>query len=263
VAVRRSLSVKSGRKAGIRAEIAEPASMRPYVRQLFGRIARRYDFTNDVMSLGQHRRWKRYLLGLAELKPGFRVLDLAAGTGDLAIGSLGEGVGEAETADGGVVAADLTPLMMAVGRRRRRAGRVLWVGSDALHLPFSEGTFDRVLIGYGLRNFVDLAGGLAEIRRCLKPGGRLLSLDFGKPRSPALRRLYFRYLEATGSAIGWLLHRDIDAYLYIPESLRRYPAQEELVGLMQRSGFVRCGFLELVFGAMAINFGERPAAEAG
>jgi demethylmenaquinone methyltransferase/2-methoxy-6-polyprenyl-1,4-benzoquinol methylase len=93
----------------------------------------------------------------------------------------------------------------------------------------------------------------------LRPGGRLLSLDFGKPGSPVLRRLYYRYLEASTTAVGWLLHRDVEAYLYIPESLRRYPAQRELIGLMQGTGFVRCGFLELLFGTMAINFGERPA----
>jgi demethylmenaquinone methyltransferase/2-methoxy-6-polyprenyl-1,4-benzoquinol methylase len=245
------------RRLEIGAEIDEPVGKRRYVRQLFGRIARRYDLTNDVMSLRQHRRWKRYLLGLAELEPGFRVLDLAAGTGDLAMGSLAEGVGE--TPPGSVIAADLTPRMMRVGQARRGGDSVLWTGTDALHLPFSDSCFDRVVIGYGLRNFANLARALAEIQRCLKPGGRLLSLDFGKPPSPPLRSFYLRYLEVSGSAVGWLLHRDMEAYLYIPESLRRYPAQQELMGMMQDSGFVRCGFLEFFFGAMAINFGERPA----
>ena len=251
------------RRKRIRSEIAEPAGHRHYVRGLFGRIARRYDLTNDVMSLGLHRRWKRHLLELADLEPGFRVLDLAAGTGDLALGSAHRGVGESSSRVGSVVAADLTPPMMRVGQARRGADSVLWTGADALCLPFRDEVFDRVVIGYGLRNLANLENGLAEIRRCLKPGGKLLSLDFGKPPGPALRRFYFRYLEASGSFIGWLLHRDVDAYLYIPESLRRYPAQRELIGLMQRSGYVRCGFLELLFGAMAINFGERPAPAPG
>ena len=244
------------RKSLIGAEIDGPAKRR-YVRKLFGRIARRYDLTNDVMSLRLHRRWKRYLLRLAEMEPGFRVLDLASGTGDLAMGSLEEGVGDVSS--GGVIAADLTTQMMRVGRSRRGGESVLWTGTDASHLPFRDSCFDRVVIGYGLRNFSGLTRALGEIRRCLKPGGRLLSLDFGKPPSPGLRRFYLRYLEVSGSAVGWLLHRDIDAYLYIPESLRRYPAQQELMGMMQNSGFVRCGFLELFYGAMAINFGERPA----
>lgn len=252
-----------GRRTRIRAEIAEPASHRRYVRSLFGRIAGRYDLTNDVMSLGLHRRWKRYLLELADLDPGYRVLDIAAGTGDLALASAARGVGTRSLRSGTVVAADITPPMMKVGRERRGAESVLWTGGDALHLPFRNKSFDRIVVGYGLRNLADLDGGLAEIRRCLKPGGRFFSLDFGKPRAPVFRRLYFRYLEVSGSIVGWLLHRDVDAYLYIPESLRRCPAQRELIGLMQRSGFVRCGFLELLFGAMAINFGERPAPLPG
>ncbi len=248
---------RGNRRTRIGAEIEEPVGKRRYVRRLFGSIAKRYDLTNDVMSLRMHRRWKGYLLGLAELEPGFRVLDLAAGTGDLAMGSIARGVAEAPP--GSVVAADLSSRMMRVGRIRRGADSVLWTGTDALHLPFGDSCFDRVVIGYGLRNFTNLASALAEIRRCLKPGGRFLSLDFGKPPSPALRRFYLRYLEVSGSAVGWLLHRDVDAYLYIPESLRRYPAQQEVMGMMQTSGFVRCGFLEFFFGAMAINFGERPA----
>lgn len=245
------------RKLRIGSEIEEPDDKRRYVRHLFGRIARRYDLTNDVMSLRLHRRWKRYLLGLAELEPDFRVLDLASGTGDLAMGSIAEGVGKVPP--GSVVAADLTSQMMQAGRVRRDGDSVLWTGTDALHLPFRDSCFDRVVIGYGLRNFASLSGALGEIRRCLRPGGRFLSLDFGKPPSPPLRRAYLRYLEVSGSAVGWLLHRDVDAYLYIAESLRRYPAQRELMGMMQSSGFVRCGFLDFFFGAMAINFGERPA----
>jgi len=211
------------------------------------------------MSLGLHRTWKRYLLELAGLERGFRVLDLATGTGDLALGAAGTA---SATPLASVVAADFTPEMMRVGRQRPGAASIQWMSGDALDLPFPDASFDRVLVGYGLRNFADLSAGLREILRCLRPGGRLLSLDFGKPGSPVLRQLYYRYLEASTTAVGWLLHRDVEAYLYIPESLRRYPAQRELIGLMQGTGFVRCGFLELLFGTMAINFGERPLASA-
>jgi demethylmenaquinone methyltransferase/2-methoxy-6-polyprenyl-1,4-benzoquinol methylase len=237
----------------IRSQIADPQSKRGYVRALFGRVARRYDLTNDVMSMGLHRRWKRSLLQLAELEPHHRVLDLAAGTGDLAFGAarhLGP--------EGLVVAVDLTPAMMRVGQGREPASGTLsgWISADAIQLPFPDGAFDRVVIGYGLRNFADLPGCLAEIRRCLRPGGRLLALDFAHPRSPALRKAYFGYLNLSTRAVGWTLHRDPEAYVYIPESLRRFPGQDGVMQLMLESGYVNCGFVDLLFGTMAINFGD-------
>ena len=230
---------------------------RAYVRDLFGRIAGRYDLTNDVMSLGLHRRWKDRLVELAELEPGHRVLDLAAGTGDLALRAANR------AGEGTVVAADLTPEMMRVGRRREGAGRIRWTRADALELPFPDRAFDRVLIGYGLRNFPDLSRSLAEIRRCLRPGGRLLSLDFGKPSAGWLRKVWLRYLELSTTAAGWLLHRDPEAYLYIPESLRRYPAQEEVCGLMSRAGFRPCVWIDLMLGTMAIHVAHRPEEPGG
>ncbi len=241
-----------GLKARIRREIGEPDGKRRYVRDLFGRVAGRYDLTNDVMSLGLHRRWKRTLLELADLHPRHTVLDLAAGTGDLALAA-------APRADR-VVAVDLTREMMDVGREREGAGAVHWVAGDALDLPFSTATFDRVVVGYGLRNFPDLDRSLGEVRRCLRPGGRFCSLDFGKPARPVLRRLYLAYLDVSTRAVGWTLHRDPEAYLYIPESLRQVPDQAGVAERMRRTGFVKCGYVELMFGAMAINFGERPVS---
>ena len=241
----------------IRRGIAGEERKRAYVRGLFGRIAGRYDLTNDVMSLGLHRRWKDRLVELAELEPGHRVLDLAAGTGDLARRAV------ERAGDGTVVAADLTPEMMRVGRRREGAEGIRWTRADALELPFPDRSFDRVLIGYGLRNFPDLSRSLAEIRRCLRPGGRLLSLDFGKPPADWLRKAWLRYLELSTTAAGWLLHRDAEAYLYIPESLREYPAQEEVCGLMSRAGFRPCAWIDLMFGTMAIHLGHRPEEPGG
>lgn len=238
----------------IREGTRAPDRKRAYVRDLFGRIAGRYDLTNDVMSFGLHRRWKRRLLDMAHLEPGHRVLDLAAGTGDLALGARRRTGGE-----GTVVAADLTPEMMEVGRERPGAREVTWVRADALELPFGGASFDRVVVGYGLRNFADLPASLREIRRCLVPGGRLLSLDFAKPPDRRLRKLYLRYLEASTTAVGWLLHRDPEAYLYIPESLRQYPSQEGLCRALEEAGFRECGWVDLVFGTMAIHFARRPA----
>lgn len=256
-------------KRRIRSRIDDPDDKRRYVRDLFDGIARRYDLTNDVMSFGLHRRWKRRVLRIAELRPGQAVLDLATGTGDLAFGAVRELGGR-----GRVVGADLTPGMMRVGRSRasaRARGRaesgrpgsagdpVVWVAADARTPPFPDGTFDRVLIGYGLRNFADLDGCLAEILRCLRPGGRLVALDFGHPRSGLLRRLYLGYLDVSTRLVGWALHGNPESYVYIPESLRRFPGQRGVARAMERIGFARCGVVDILFGAMAIVFGEKPA----
>lgn len=237
----------------IRRHLGEAEEKRRFVRDLFGRIAGRYDLTNDVMSFGLHRRWKDRLVAAADPQPGHRVLDLAAGTGDLALRVL-------ERAPGArVTAADLTREMMEVGRRREGAAEVRWVCADALRLPFAEGTFDRILVGYGLRNFPDLPKSLEEVHRCLAPGGVLLSLDFGKPPRRWLRRAYLRYLEASTWAAGWLLHRDPEAYLYIPESLRAHPTQRELCEMITRAGFSPCSWSDVMLGTMAIHVARRPA----
>jgi len=236
----------------IQGQIDAPDAKRRYVRSLFGRIAGRYDLTNDLMSLGRHRAWKRFALDLAEIESGHVVLDLAAGTGDFAIRA-------AKKARAGmVIAADLTWEMMATGKARPESSDVRWVQCDATHLPFPDGSVDRVLVGYGLRNFPDLSWCIREIRRCLAPGGRLVSLDFGRAEPEGLDRWYLKYLDLSTSVAGWVLHRDVESYRYIPESLRQYPAQRGVTELMQRHGFVRCGHIDFVFGAMAINFGQAP-----
>jgi demethylmenaquinone methyltransferase/2-methoxy-6-polyprenyl-1,4-benzoquinol methylase len=234
-------------------QIDAPDAKRTYVRDLFAGVAGRYDLTNDVMSLGLHRHWKKRLLDLAELVPNHRVLDLAAGTGDLGQSALRRGLPGLE-----VVAADLTPEMMRVGRERDAPPLSGWVAADALALPFPDAAFDRVLIGYGLRNFPDLDASFAEIFRVLRPGGRMVSLDFGHPRSGWVRRAYFAYLGVSTRIFGWALHRDAESYVYIPESLRRFPPQAELAERMSRAGFASCGYVDLVLGTMAIHFGQRP-----
>lgn len=242
----------SAMKDRIRAHLVTPAGRRTYVQGLFGRIAGRYDLTNDLMSGGLHRRWKRLAVGLARIEPEHAVLDLAAGTGDFSL-RVGPRSGK-----GLLVAADLTIEMMRHGLSREGAGRVRWVGADAMALPFSDASFDRVVVGYGLRNFPELGGALGEIRRVLRPGGRFVSLDFGRAEPEWLDRAYLRYLEASTSVAGWLLHRDVESYRYIPESLRAYAAQRGVTEVMQRHGFVRCGSIDLIFGTMALNFGDVP-----
>ena len=240
-------------KDRIRARIVTPEGKREYVQDLFGKIAGRYDLTNDVMSLGMHRRWKRLVVELADVRPGHVVLDLAAGTGDLALRVASRRAG------GLVIAADLTIEMMRQGRERRSAGAVSWLACDAMDLPLADCSVDRVIVGYGLRNFPDLDASLGEIRRVMRPGGRFVSLDFGRAEPDWLDRAYLGYLEVSTSAAGWLLQRDVESYRYIPESLRAYPAQRGVTALMQRHGFVSCGSIDLVFGTMAVNFGDVPA----
>lgn len=236
----------------IQDQISDPADKRRYVRDLFGGIAGRYDVTNDLMSVGLHRRWKALALQIADIRDGHVLLDLAAGTGDFALRAAKQGRAAR------VVAADLTVEMMRAGQSRDGAGEVDWVACDALALPFGDASVDRVLVGYGLRNFAGLARGIAEIRRVLRPGGKLVALDFGRIQPEWLDRIYLRYLELSTSAAGWVLHRNVESYRYIPESLRNYPAQRGVTDLMQGLGFRHCGHVDLVYGAMAINFGELP-----
>lgn len=244
--------------------LAEPDEKRRYVRDLFSGIAGRYDLTNDVMSLGLHRRWKKLLVELSDPAPESSVLDVATGTGDLALRSarhMSDGEGDAAEGArrrGQVVGADLTGEMLDVARQRSGSESVRWVQADGLELPFPDRSFDRVMVGYGLRNLANLERGITEIRRVLRPGGEIHSLDFARPRSPFLRRLYLRYLELSTAAVGWLLHRDPEAYVYIPESLRRFPHQSELAAMFGEAGFERYGFVDLLFGTMAIHFARKP-----
>jgi demethylmenaquinone methyltransferase/2-methoxy-6-polyprenyl-1,4-benzoquinol methylase len=243
---------EQGLGSRIQDRIAQPADKRRYVRDLFGGIAGRYDVTNDVMSLGLHRRWKALALQIADVREGHVLLDLAAGTGDFAL--LAASKGKAAR----IVAADLTVEMMRAGKTRTNSDAVDWIACDALSLPFPDDSVDRVLVGYGLRNFAGLARGIAEIRRVLRPGGKLVALDFGRVQPEWLDRVYLRYLELSTAAAGWILHRNVESYRYIPESLRNYPAQRGVTDLMQMLGFRHCGHVDLAYGAMAINFGELP-----
>ena len=225
----------------------------PHVRALFTRIARRYDLVNDVMSFGMHRRWKwqTVKLALAGLPRTPRVLDLCCGTGDLCF--MAEEIGA-----GSVVGADFTLPMLAVAGRRRREGRhhSRFVQADALRLPFRDGAFDVITIGYGLRNVADIPAALSEMRRVLAPGGRAVVLDFGKPDRAVPAALYRVYLGAVMPAMGLIFHGDADTYAYIPASLERYPAQRGVEGLMRKAGFDAVRYEERLLGTMGINIGE-------
>ena len=221
------------------------------VHELFATIARRYDLVNDLMSAGQHRRWKRRLVDLAGEPQD--VLDLCCGTGDIARLFAEHGAR--------VVGVDFTLEMLRVAAtryNRESVSRVQWIRADALRLPFEENSFDVVSVGYGLRNLSDLERGLREILRVLRPGGKFLSLDFGKPESPPIRALYFGYLRVVLPFLGHTFCGDPDTHSYILASLQNYTAQRGTKELMESCGYCGCGFEEFYLGSMAINFGSKP-----
>jgi demethylmenaquinone methyltransferase/2-methoxy-6-polyprenyl-1,4-benzoquinol methylase len=213
------------------------------VQKLFAAIARRYDLLNDVMSAGLHRCWKRRLVKLAGQPRD--VLDLCCGTGDIALRFAGN-----------VIGADFSAEMLHVAAAREQS-HIRWIQADALQLPFPDDSFDVVSVGYGLRNLSDLPAGLREMRRVLRPGGKLLSLDFGKPECGVWRKFYFAHLRFWVPVLGRILVGERDAYAYILTSLEHYPAQRGVRQLMEECGFEQCGFEEFWGGAMAINFGAK------
>lgn len=219
------------------------------VRQLFRRIARRYDLINDLQSFGLHRFWKRKLVALAP-RDSDTVLDVCCGTGDIAARF-------ARTARI-VVGCDFSAEMLAQASTRGSAA-VQWVQADALSLPFPDQSFDLVTIGYGLRNLSDFQGGVAELLRVLKPGGRLLVLDFGKPNNVLMRAGYFAYLRLVVPLFGLIFCGDPAAYSYILDSLRHYPAQEGVTKLLHEAGCAEVRVVNFIFGAMSLHLAARPA----
>jgi ubiquinone/menaquinone biosynthesis methyltransferase len=224
-----------------------PESKRRYVRALFATIADRYDFITAVLSYGQDARWKRKLVSLADVRGGERALDLAAGTGDIAFAIAARG---AKT-----IGLDITHRMLQLASAKSSAAR--FITGDMASLPFRPASFDLVTTGYGLRNVPDLDAAIDEIARVLKPGGRLLSLDFNRPEKPVMRAAYLAYLTVVGATLGWALHRDPDTYRYIPASIRRYPGARGVAGRLAARGFDRVTVIPLLFGLMSLHLATR------
>jgi demethylmenaquinone methyltransferase/2-methoxy-6-polyprenyl-1,4-benzoquinol methylase len=226
--------------------LATADGKRLYVRRLFHTIAGRYDVITRLLSYGQDRRWKTRLADLAGVADGVAALDLACGTGDIAF--------ELARRGAAVTGLDLTLRMLQLARAKPGApGRVRFVTGDMMALPFPDRSFDLVTTGYGIRNVPRIEPAIAEIRRVLRPGGVLLSLDFNRPSNGLVRAIYLGYLTVVGSALGWVLHRDPDTYRYIPESIRRYPGADGVAALLAREGFDDCRVVRLLGGLMAIN----------
>ncbi len=226
------------------------------VRQVFDSVANKYDLMNDLMSFGVHRLWKRQAIELSGVRNGQRVLDLAAGTGDLSARFSGL-VGN----EGQVIFSDINAAMLNQGRDRMadegRIGNLNYVQADAQYLPFPDDYFDCVTIGFGLRNVTDKQLALDAIFRVVKPGGRLLVLEFSKPTNKPLEKAYDLYSFSLLPKIGKLVTKDEESYRYLAESIRMHPDQETLKGMMQQSGFERCDYFNLTGGIVAIHRGYK------
>jgi len=213
------------------------------VRRMFDAVAKRYDVTNDVLSLGQDRRWRRDVIDAVSPEPGDLVLDLAAGTG-----TSSEPFAEAGAT---VVPCDFSIGMLQVGKKARP--QLPFTAGDGTKLPFADDTFDAVTISFGLRNIVDPMAGLREMRRVTKPGGRLVVCEFSSPTNRPFRTLYMEYLMKALPAIARGVSSSPDAYVYLAESIRAWPDQQGLAEWIHESGWTHCQVRNLTGGIVALH----------
>ena len=221
------------------------------VNDLFAAIAPRYDLINDLQSFGLHRHWKCRLIQLAEIQPGQKALDLCCGTGDVAFAL--------ERAGATVVGCDFSqPMLNVACRRRRKKSLTNFIQGDALHLPFHDESFNVITISYGLRNLADVRGGLVEMLRVLKPAGKILILDFGKPDFAPWRAAYFAYLKFFVPVFGRLFCGNSATHAYILESLKKYPAQKGIAAILSELNCRDVQIENLLGGVMSINTATKP-----
>ena len=224
------------------------------VRGVFDSVASRYDLMNDLMSGGVHRLWKRFTIELSAARAGQTILDIAGGTGDLAA-RFSKLVGP----EGQVILADINAAMLEVGRDRLidkgAIGNIEVVQADAQSLPFEDNSIDCITISFGLRNVTDKDMALRSMLRVLRPGGRLLVLEFSKPVSPLLGKIYDQYSFQILPAMGRLIAQDADSYRYLAESIRKHPDQETLLGMMEEAGFMECRYHNMTGGIVAVHQG--------
>jgi len=220
------------------------------VAAMFDDVAARYDLTNDVLSLGQDRRWRKLVGEAVGARPGDMVLDIAAGTGTSSEPFADAGVN--------VVPADFSLGMLRVGNRRRPD--LAFTAADALHLPFADSSFDAVTMSFGLRNVVGTAEALEEFRRVTKPGGTLVICEFSHPSNKVLRTVYTKYLMRSLPSIARKVSSNPDSYVYLAESIRAWPDQARMAGLITRAGWQDAEWRNLSGGIVALHRATKPAS---
>ena len=226
------------------------------VAEVFQSVAPKYDLMNDLMSFGMHRLWKRFTIKQAAIRPGHRILDVAAGTGDLSMA-----FAKLTGPTGAVMMTDINEAMLNAGRDRLldegMLGNIECVQADAESLPFTDNDFDRVTIAFGLRNVTDKQAALSSMYRVLKPGGKLLILEFSKPQTPLLAKAYDLYSFNVIPKIGGLVANDSASYQYLVESIRMHPDQETMKSMMETAGFEDVEYFNLSGGIVALHQGYK------
>jgi demethylmenaquinone methyltransferase/2-methoxy-6-polyprenyl-1,4-benzoquinol methylase len=230
-----------------------PEEKAAYVRTMFGRIAGRYDLMNRLMTLGRDGAWRRYTVSQTAPPPQGRVLDMATGTGDLAL----EALRQQPTAQ--VVGLDFTPEMLLLAREKALASQahLELAAGDGLNLPFADGLFDAVVTGFALRNVIDIPAAFAEMARVTRPGGRLACLEIAKPRQPLFRRFFAFYSYRLVPLLGGLITGQPSAYTYLPHSLTAFLTPDEIVEVMRATGWRQVGYKRLMLGTVAVHVGIR------
>jgi demethylmenaquinone methyltransferase/2-methoxy-6-polyprenyl-1,4-benzoquinol methylase len=226
------------------------------VREMFDRIARRYDLTNSVMTAGIDASWRRKAIDVLDPAVDARLLDLCCGTGvmtrDLA----------SRTPNGHVIGVDFSPVMLEVARAKNSKSNIEFVQADALHLPFENESFDGATMGFSMRNLVDVAEGLREIRRVLRPGASFVNLEISKPPNLVWRKMFYLHFYGVVPLLGRIVGGDAAAYRYLPQSLVNFPDADRLAGMFAAAGFEHARYIRLLGGIVTIHSGMRPASVA-
>jgi len=239
-------------------KVPSPEQKEKFVRQTFNEIARNYDRLNTLMSMGRDQKWRKFAVRRCEVKPGASVLDACCGTGFLSM-EMARAVGS----QGRVIGLDFSEKMLEVaGKNVTRfplAGVINFIQGNAMDLPFAENSFDGATVGWGLRNLPDLRRGIQELARVVKPGGKLVSLDMGKPTLPVFKQGYWLYFDKLVPLMGKIWSGRREAYQYLHDSAMEFPPQQELTNIFAECGLVETRYFNLLGGVVAVVEGRKPS----